>query len=374
MNNDKNENYLPVEEFKKTIPDNILLLKRTTAQPGEGFAYQLWHLLSWVGDDQEKAHNIGCGWVDDETFFLDKKRFSEVLSIPINTLNFKLRTCKFIQSNQRKNRCTYWKCEGFFKESTMHELEQIDSRRSGNEKYPDITLQALYLPLLQQFYIYTNKNQELQSFKVSSILLWEEIVNKKTLWASSTKHFVKEAANKFVDGFKNYNKGETYSFSAQKTDFAQYINSYKLDLYETSKQMLYYVLQSTPKIITILDFCKFISRFGPEDCVLEKIHQLLSCSHDNFNWFLPFEQKFDINNKISGSYSNTFANCFIIKMFQKYTKHIYNLPYSNTRSNFLIDETGKEFATWHAVLESINSSIQQYQYSGMYENDPLKLY
>ena len=128
--------------------------------------------------------------------------------------------------------------------------------------------------------------------------------------------------------------------------------------------MVAYVFEhKNPDIITLSDFFDFYSHFGPENDIIEKIHKLLRCSYDFGGWFIPKVQKFDYSKSISGSYSNTCSNCFVLKKQRKWTSHIYNLISASSLTGYLIDESDKRFLTWHAVLEHLNSQSENSQYS-----------
>lgn len=342
---------LPEEEFRASIPAELHeVSKSKDADKSEQvFPHRLWKILQWVGNDQVKRTNMGCGWMSENEFFIEKSRFCQILEIKLNTLNFKLRSCKFQQSRQRHGNCTYWVCEKFSQKSTIQDLESVDLRRNASDDTPSVVSEALYLPLLSNVRLYSSATDDVQRFKMEAILEWQEIVG--SIWATDVREFIVIAAKQFCASYRN--NSETFNFNAEQTEIAQYLRSNGLDLLTTAIQMLNYViLTEKPNIITIVDFCLFYARFGPTDCILEKIHQLLCCSKTYEDWFQPSEQKFDRTKSVSGSYSNTFANCFVIKRAQGATYHVYNLPLQSTKTGFLVDETAKKFLTWHAVFES----------------------
>ena len=347
------------KEYGQVIPPELIdsFRAKEKDKTDQGFAFKLWNLLQWAGNDQVRRANLGIGWIDKDEFFIEKSRFAKVVEMPLNTLNYKLRSCKFQQSKQRKSAHTYWKCQNFSINSTPQDLEEVDQRRNINDNCPSIVLQALYLPELDDVRIYTGQPADLLRFKIDSILEWNEIVNVE-IWALNRTDFIVKAAERYsrpCDSGGN----EIFNYDAQQTEFVQYLKSHNLNPVVTARQMLNYVIKTKkPNIITIEDFCMFFARFGPWDCVLEKIHQLLCCSRTFGDWFQPGEQKFDQTKNVTGSYSNTFANCFIIKRMQGATYHVYNLPLASTKTRFLVDETAKKFLTWHAVFESFSPPQQ----------------
>ena len=357
---------IDIDAFKKQIPHELIDSQRTKgkAPVNQGFAYKLWHLLKWAGDDKTRMRNIGAGWINDQEFFLEKQRYCQIIGIQQNTLNFKLRTCQFEHSQPKNSSYTFWRCKGFTKQSTLQDLETIDNKRNANENFNIITPQALYIPLLEQVRIFTQAPADTNRFKSDSIFLWDEIIGRSSIWAYPYAKFIEEASKKFCTSYTRSNQGDVFAYDAQQTQFSQYLKTYDLDLGDTAKKMLTYVItHKNNYCITMPEFCTFFARFGPEDSVLEKIHQLLCCSKAFNDWFKPGEQLFEPHKAISGSYSNTFANCFIIKRSQGATYHVYNHPSMQTKSGFLLDETGKLFMTWHAVFETFSMAQQGGQFS-----------
>lgn len=348
------------EEFRRQVPPELIesLREKDKDKPEHGFVVKLWNLLTWAGTDPNRCHNLGLGWITDTEFFIEKARFCAVVGMPINTLNFKLRAYKFQQSKRRRSTCTYWVCEKFTRRATKEDLEAVEQRKNMTDNSPSVMLQALYLPVLEGVRIFTGSAPDVVRFKVDAILEWQEIIN-SWVWALDRTEFIALAADRFCR-LCDSGGGETFDYDAQQTELAQYLKSNDLNLVTTARQMLNYVITTRqPNVVAIEDFCMFFARFGPSECILEKIHQLLCCSQAFGAWFQPGEQKFDQTKSVTGSYSNTFANCFIIKRSCGATYHVYNLPSSTTKTRFLVDETAKNFLTWHAVFESFSSPTQQ---------------
>jgi len=360
---------LEPENVRSMIPAEILENPRGKGKTpaNQGFAVKLWELLQWAGNDTEKKRNVGCGWIDNSEFFIEKPRFCEIMQYQLNTLNFKLRSCKFTQARTRNSSMTFWKCDNFLKNSNINDIIAVDDRRAKNDNCPTVSIQALSIPLLEKVRVYSQSQSEIPKLKTEVIFLWEEIVEYPSVWACEIRTFLENATLKFCHSYSRSGGGDTYMYDAQQTQFSQYIASNNLQMQDVAYKMISYVLtHSSPNAITISEFCSFFARFGPEDCLLEKIHQLLCCSKAYHDWFRPGEQIFDQTKHISGSYSNTFSNCFIIKRSQGSSYHVYNQPFAQPRMGFLVDETGKAFITWHSVFESISLPQQSlpYNYGG----------
>lgn len=362
---------MDVDQFRSFIPEELINNQRTKgkAPVNQGFAFRLWHLMKWASSDKNFQRNLGAWWVSPTEFALEKTRYAEVIKSQLNTVNFKLRSCKFQQSQPRSSTYTFWKCDSFTQQSTENDLISIDNRRDVNEASPQFNYQALHVPLLENVRIYTPFPEDNTRLKVEAIFLWEDIVQNSCIWAYSFPAFLDAATKKFCSSFSKSSSKDTFSFDAQQTQFSQYLKNYNLNLYDTARKMLTYVItHEHPYTITMPEFCTFFARFAPEDNVLEKIHQLLCCSKAYNDWFTPGEQVFDLHKPITGSYSNTFANCFIIKRSQGITFHVYNSPFSQTPNCFLIDEAGKSFMHWHAVFETLSIAQQAMSYQG-YQTD-----
>ncbi|OHT00163.1 hypothetical protein TRFO_33240 [Tritrichomonas foetus] len=351
-------------DFSTLIPKEIRFSR--FKNDSDGFATTLWKMLQWAEQEETRKLNLGIGWISGDEFFMDKKRFCLVTKTPINTLNFRLRNCGFIQSQRRLKDNTFWKCDLFQMNSTPLDLHTIDQRKQGNDENHNIIEQALFTPLIDSVLIYPPNPSKISLFKTDVTLLWHEIVGRQTVWAIDRKEFINATADRFCQSFNSI-PGDQYPFDTQQTKFAQYLEANNLDKVKTARQMISYVLtQENKNYVTLLDFFMFFARFGPEECVLEKIHQLLCCSQAFDDWFRPGKQTFDDSKPMSGSYSNTFANCFIIKWSKNITYHIYNIPNAPTgnQTGFLIDETDKKFQTWHAVFGSLIVPTQTMQTYG----------
>ena len=81
---------LPEEEFRASIPAELREVSRSkdADKSEQGFPHRLWKILQWVGNDQVKRTNMGCGWMTENEFFIEKSRFCQILEIKLNTLNF----------------------------------------------------------------------------------------------------------------------------------------------------------------------------------------------------------------------------------------------------------------------------------------------
>jgi hypothetical protein len=359
-----------VKDFLPLIPLELRDFPRTKVRehPERGLAYYLWHILQWAGDDRSRQDNVGCGWRTENEFFLDKVRFCDLFQIRINTLNFKLRRLGgFRQTDVKKGTRTFWTCAGFSPNATAGVLEEIDRHRNVDRNAQRVTLLALFLPTLEDIRLFTSLPHEVARFRTEALTIWTDLVG-EGIWAIPFDEFVGKAVDHFCQSLSGSLGGLT---EVERTEFSEYLLANRLDLRLTAYSMIAHVMtHDNPRLLQITDFHKFLARFGPEDCVLEKIHQLLCCSQAFGGWFQPGEQQFDQTKQMTGSYSNTYANCFVIRRAQGHTYHIYNLANASTTTSYLQDEVGKKFLTWHNVFESFTAVVQpQPFYPGFYQDE-----
>ena len=94
------------EKFMEQIPKDISI--KYSRNSKVGFAETLWNLLEWVEESEFRKMNMGIRWISDDEFLIDKKRFCSVTNTPLNTLNCKLRTFQFVQSQKRHDSFSFF--------------------------------------------------------------------------------------------------------------------------------------------------------------------------------------------------------------------------------------------------------------------------
>ena len=350
-------------EYVKTFPKHLQFPRQSSDTCG--FATQLWNLLNWTQNNVMRMLNTGCGWVTDTEFFLVKNRFTIITNIKSNTLNFKLRQGRFNQTKKQQNQFSFWKSEMFSKYSTQEELISIDKRRMDDEivTIADESLCALMSVSLAEIHLNCLDRSEIPATKKTVIKLWNSIIGQQGVFAIERNMFLSMLVNHLFSKLLQHNRENDSSkveMDGSNMDLKQYVLSHKLDLKETIANMVSYVfIHQHPHTITLKDFFSFYAHFGPEDDILEKIHKLLCCSQDFDRWFQPEIQHFNTMKSITGSYSNTCDNCFVLKRNRKWTIHIYNQINTPVFKGYLIDEANKKFLTWHAVLEHMNAQASE---------------
>ena len=355
------KNLDPPEVYAQRFPD-ALRFNRQYQNISDGFATQLYNILEYAGNDNDRMLGIGCGWISNDEFFLIKKRFCIVAKINLNTLNYKLRQCRFSQSKKLCRSIAILKSDNFTKDSDKETLQKIDKRKLDDHIETISNNQVLLITTLDSVH---NYKSETDRIKKTVVDLWQKILGRPGVFAADKKTFITNLVNNLCHNFKSQqNNNEEVSINSTPLDFMLYIESSNLDFTQTVFKMVTYVFDhKNPDIITLSDFFDFYSHFGPENDIIEKIHKLLCCSYDFGGWFIPKVQKFDYSKSISGSYSNTCSNCFVLKKARKWTSHIYNMISASSLTGYLIDESDKRFLTWHAVLEHLNSQSDNSQYS-----------
>lgn len=352
----KSKNVDPPEVYAQKLPD-YLHFNRQCQHDDEGFATQLYKILDYAGNDMDRMIGVGCGWISDNEFFMNKKRFCNVTRIKLNTLNYKLRQYRFMQSKKYHRSILILKSDNFTRHSDKESLQKINKRKIDDETGLIQNEQALLMTTLDSVH---NYKSETDNIKIAVISLWQKILGKSGVFAADKKTFIPNLVQHLCHNFKSQQKdGEDVSISSAPLDFYSYIESNNLDFTQTVFKMVAYVFDHKKQdIITLSDFFEFYSHFGPENDIIEKIHKLLWCSYEFGGWFIPKVQKFDYSKSISGSYSNTCSNCFVLKKQRKWTSHIYNLVSASSLTGYLIDESDKRFLTWRAVLEHLNSQSE----------------
>lgn len=341
--------------FRRMIPNDLINIRniKGASQYNTGFAHKLWNLLNWVESDKNfRSVNLGAAWVNNEEFFIDKLRFCEIMQIPVNTLNQKLRNCKF-QKKSRSGRKTFWKCLSFGKNSTPEDLLVVDNRKSPYETNFNYTPQAFCIATINHIEVFFLDVQDVKKFKSIAVFLWEDIVSSSCILACSFNIFLKRITEKILAGLAERN--DLYmSENTPDNNFMSYLQANpQLNVFESIMKSISYVLvHENVNIVTLAEFCIFFARFGPEESIIFKIHQLLMSSSAYYNWFSPIEQKFDRNKEISGCFSNTFSNCFVLKNKNNVSYHIYNNPLNHDQSGYLFDERSKSFTNWNIALIS----------------------
>ena len=304
------ENFIPKQLLEK-------IRKRSNRNEESRFPHKLWALLNWVNEKPERSEICGCGWFDDEIFFLNKDIICNILDIKLNTFNVNLKTLGFEQAKPRKSGITYWKNPSFTKNSNIEFLQQIRNPFNQNSEFSILKpkIRAVYLTLLEKLELYYLSNTEILCFKSYVINYWEIFFPNKFIFAVSYSLFCKVFEEK----------------SIKQHDF--YILRESLSL-------------QTQDVVSIMDFAVLLSRFGPFDSIIFKIAQFQQILNDLRIDYGTFRY-------ISSFFSPTYHNCFKFS-YTVGEYHCYNLPLVHSRSEYLVDEDHNRFNSWQSALQNSN--------------------
>jgi hypothetical protein len=308
-----------------------------------GFVFALWKLLQST-DAIPRQMRYQCGWLSPGLIYLNISTLSgHLTSSPVATRHL-LREHGFLPAGQDQ-----WRCPPQFHRAAQEaDIMALDSAWRP--------LRPFFLASLEPFRIFAMPPADVQRFQVRGITLWSDIVQ-ANVWAVSTDEFFAKATARFSESCMSEPsklRKSDYKFDARESDLLSFLKIQGLALEDTVKQMLQFVaVRQNPNAFTLFEFLCFMARFGPEKGILDKIHQLLRCSRGNDMWFTPGEDTFDERKRFSGSYSRTFANCFVLKGPDQMRVHLYNLPEADVKLEYLIDEQGTTFLGWHHAFQSL---------------------
>ena len=290
-----------------------VLKRKSSRDPNSRFSRKLFLLLSYVNDNPQLENQIGCAWLNDEEFKINKKVLVNIMGIKINTLNVDLNACKFIQQKHNKDGWTIWKKSGFTKTS-YNDAEIVQSQRSGKVKDFNIP-----------FTLGKISPSSFDMFKENCRKLWKEItgMDDKPI---PVDHFIMQAAKKF--------KQEEQPL-------------------ENAKEVLQAIIapqNARIDYINYSDFARFMAMFGPEDTIMIKIASLLTCSNTSGQWlvFGPYPP----SSNLYGAFNEREPNCLVLNLnLQNCNRMVYNNPIQNTGYDYVIDQFGRTYKSWEHYFQ-----------------------
>lgn len=344
------------------LPHDIqqILRRKSSRDPSSRFSTKLHILLNFVqnSNDKDMEEKVGCAWVTDEEFRLNKRIITNILGIKLNTLNVNLHALGFIQQKHSKDGWTLWKRPNFTRNSlgsdltpSAHMAPRPDATTAnvGNvdpniQKFTptyDMVFQGQYTaPTMIQ----PQMIQPIQLGKVTQIIyntfmntskqIWEELGNMNFDPVDSTT-FIQKAAARFKQ-------------IEQPLDNA--IDVLKAIITPDQNQTL----------ITFKQFCSFLAMFGPEGSIMLKIASLLLCSNSTGQW-LCFN-KMDplyIQMKFYGQFDENEPNCLNLNHVGISKTRVWNLPLTSANEPYIIDEGNNAYESWDQYF-SVNPVPKYY--------------
>jgi hypothetical protein len=303
------------------VPDDLLRIVRnhSNRQERSRFPYKLWSLLDWVKDDPIRASLIGCGWTNDSEFFIEKSVLCHTMQVKLNTLNVNLRHLGFHPSRGPIGAKTYWSTQGFCRNSP-DDFEEIRNSRCRPEALQKLDIRAVYLPILESIQIWTMTQTDTSQFKREVVNEWHRLVGKKLVFGLSSAEF-HELLIRDLDEMHGRQCPDRMLLQQAFTG-------------------------RTREVCDVFDFAVFLARFGPYRTVPEKLNQYFGVINDLKQEFYNFASPVP---SFANHFSQTFHNCFRFPLAPSGEYHCYNLPWVDSKSQFLIDEDGCAYQSWQKM-------------------------
>jgi hypothetical protein len=312
------------------LPPDIqqIIRRKSSRDPTSRFSIKLHALLMHADNDPSRQEALGLGWLTDTAFRLNKKRLVAVMEIKHNTLNVNLKDLKFRQSEKENNGWTVWEREGFSRFSTIEELADLKAETPGEGvpiPFAD-DAQAMKLVMLRDLNFGFVDPPTAQMFKRFTISIWEELLPQVPLqYIVSPPEFLSVAAERF-------------RASHQKLE-----NSLKI-------LKAVFVCPNSAQL-SMLDFAKFMAKFGPEETLMQKLDSILKSSNRNQNWLKLSKPPVEEQPLIYGYFDDVEHNCFVLQRLDQPEERIYNLINVPATDDYLVDSKGMKYASWQKYFE-----------------------
>jgi hypothetical protein len=321
------DHYLRGQQLARSLPSDVqdILGRRSSRDPTTRFVPKLHALLSYVSANPALEDEAGLGWIDDNVFRMFKPRLLGVLGVKLNTLNVNLRNLKFAQLQSDKSGWTRFRREGFTRrdfEVTVPDTPEPDlfgqpllpkpPQRSEPEDKIDFRITCL-----------TSEQDDL--FTQSVVLEWQAIVESSDITSVATAFFVSHASQR-------------YCLPNQPS--------------ENAFDVIHAIVASQdPPTIKFSTFLKFMAEFGPPETVMLKIHSLLEVAQHPSPWlyFGPMAIVEDV--ELNGVFDDDAANLLLVRNRKRVLNKAWNVPIIPFGQEFVIDESGRRYASWQTFFE-----------------------
>lgn len=288
-----------------------ILKRKSSRDPSSRFSSKLHILLNYVNDHPDLDEKIGCSWVTDDEFRINKRTLVNIMGIKINTLNVNLHDLGFKQQKHNKDGWTLWKKDGFSRNSTDY-TEVAQAAQVAPPKPKGFAL---------SFNLGKTSQKDFENFKLNCTRIWTEITQTDDR-PVPTPFFIQNAAARFRQ-------------PEQPLDNAQ--------------EVLQAIIspQRSAQVVTYEQFCKFMAMFGPEDTIMLKIASLLSCSNRSGQWLI-FDPTITPG-PYCGSFEDQEPNRLVLRCTQTITittQSVWNMPLISAKDNYIIDEKNCTYRSW----------------------------
>lgn len=298
----------------------MVLKRKSSRDPSSRFTSKLHLLLTFVSqsNDSSLEEKIGCGWVSEDEFKLNKKAICEILGIKVNTLNVNLSNLNFKQLKHNKNGWTLWKRENFTRssaDSTAPDTSNLQPVKSINLTISNNIINPQYSGTVHLGFA---SRPELQIFAGNVMKIWYALTQKTDIKAlAPCTELIKAAAERF--------KQEQQPLS-------------------NAIEVLQAIMNPTQSLtyISFTQLAKLLAMFGPEKTLMLKIASLLNCSNSTGQWlsFAHFHQP----QNLYGFFRDDQPNCLQIIDSGRIIQ-VYNMPLIDA-NGFYVKTAEDVFRSW----------------------------
>lgn len=282
-------------------PDMIAMLRRKSSRdPNSRFTCKLHMLLTYVSNNPELEDRIGCAWITDTEFKINKKILIGVMGIKENTLNVNLHALQFVQIKFHDGGWTRWSHAGFTR-NCMETATRFPTVKSA------VTL-GMCTPETTEYWLESVRKIWRELFP--SIPIEGDVPADAMVHASAMR-------------FKKHEQPDDNAIDVMKA------------ILTPSNQLR----------ITFPQFAKVLGMFGPEESLMLKIANLLRASNESGGW-LSFSKVDTVNSGIYGTFSDAEPNCLVIRQEGKAPIRLWNMPLNGVDQMYVVDENRRMYSSW----------------------------
>lgn len=299
-------------EALQILPYDIqtILKRKSSRDPSSRFSAKLHILLNYVNKHPDLDERVGCSWVTDDEFRINKHTLVNIMGIKINTLNVNLHDLGFKQLKHNKDGWTLWKKDGF----TRNSADFTEVAQPAPPKQKGIIL---------NFNLGKTIPKDFETFKSICNRIWTDITQNDDRQVA-THIFIQNAALRFKQ-------------LEQPLDNAQDVLRAIISPDRNSQT------------VTYSQFCKFMAMFGPEDTIMLKIASLLNCSNNNGQWLI-FDSSITPGS-FWGFFEDQEPNRLVLKQSHSITirtQNVWNMPLISAKdfNCYILDDKNCSYRSW----------------------------
>jgi hypothetical protein len=293
------------------LPEEIqaILKRKSSRQPNTRFTAKLHVLLSFVQSHPDREDSVGCCWVSDDEFRINKRLLCDVMGIKANTLNVNLKDLGFLQRNSSRDGWTLWNHPSF---SRLSPDPTPEARQS-----PAPRISCWLLP----FSLGRIPPDGVDRFRCAVLDLWSELgdvavpVGTFVRWAAGRLRQPEQPVGNAIDVVRAI------------------------------------VPSTADGRITIEAFARFLAMFGPAPTIMIKIAGLLTSSEKHGQWLSLQPVDPSVQPQLCGMFDDKEPNCLVIRPLGKPAVRVWNLPLVEACDPYLTDEGGRLWRGWEVYFK-----------------------